>query len=129
MENYREGARKLARFRLVMGAGFFLAPRLNAWLWTGGTRDPRLSNKLMRALGARDLVVGMGLRRALKGSDAELSRWLMTSALFDLGDGAATFLSIGRVPLKRWLIQLSILGGAAASGLVLSLRARMAART
>jgi hypothetical protein len=78
----------------------------------------------MRALGARDLVLGLALRRALKHGDAELSRLLMTSALFDLGDGVATFLSLGRVPVKRWLLQLSILGGAAASGLVLSLRAR-----
>ena len=77
MENYREGARKLARFRLVMGAGFFLLPRLNAWIWTAGTRDPRLSNKLMRALGVRDLAVG--LARASSGRTARRVAWRLGS--------------------------------------------------
>lgn len=109
------GVRKLACFRLVMGTAFFCAPGLNAKIWAGGTTDPRLTAKLMRALGARDLVLGLGMLKAAEEGDA--TAWVRASALFDIGDGVATLLAAGRVPLGRWLVQLALLGGAAFAGL------------
>jgi hypothetical protein len=94
-------ATALAVNRCAFGAGYLLAPGTAGAGWIGGVaRDPRTA-VFTRALGARDLALGLGALRTLRsGDDPQARAWFAGHALSDGADLAATLLARRALPAK-----------------------------
>jgi hypothetical protein len=99
--------------RIIAGSLFLAFPRPLVRAWTG-TDDPR-ANPLGRALGVRDLALGLGALLAIR-RDAPARGWFEAAVLSDTVDAVATLLAFPRLPrLRRWLILAAATTGASAS--------------
>lgn len=115
----RDSARQLAAnvawARIGLGATAMLLPALPLRPWVGGEVARRRGAKVLaRALGARDIALGLGVILALR-HDAPVRGWVEGGGLADAGDALATLLAFSALPrFGRWLVLLSA-GGAAAT--------------
>jgi hypothetical protein len=81
------------RTRIGFGAGLVLAPGLVGRTWVVGDEAQRPAAKLLaRALGVRDLALGLGIVIALDRG-APVRGWLEAAALSDAVDLVATLLA------------------------------------
>ncbi|MCU1494687.1 MAG: hypothetical protein JWO62_2451 [Acidimicrobiaceae bacterium] len=97
----------------------FLAPSLPARPWVGDN-DARLPavRLFARALGSRDLALGLGALIALQGG-TDVRGWVEAGALSDTGDALATLVAFRRLPkLTRWAVLASTIGAAAAAWVI-----------
>jgi len=90
----RDFARMLLVARVAIGSACFLFPRKAVQVWTGEQQGPGTAAMAVRALGARDVAIGMGGLRALEDGDSP-SRWLEAGALSDAADTVGA-LAVGR---------------------------------
>ena len=113
------GARDLARFtaicRVAIGAGFLAYPPLSMRSWIG--RDARRPGAVLlaRALGARDLVIGVGTLASLADREA-LAAWLRGALAADATDLALTLAGGDAVPPRGRILVSAIAGGGVALG-------------
>ena len=95
-----------------------LAPGRAGSGWIGEPARTPGGKVALRALGARDLVVGYGVVHALDTGDESLREWVTLAGICDLTDAAATAVAFRRLPKKgRWLAVV-LAGGAAAAAFV-----------
>jgi hypothetical protein len=94
--DHRHLARLLATGRVGLGILLFVRPRA-ARSWIGDVVDEPGGRVAVRALAARDLVIGAGVLRALDRGEA-LRPWLVYSAAADLADSVATLGALRRLP-------------------------------
>ena len=108
----RDIARAVAGGRVLIGATLALAPGPATVGWVG--RDARRpgTRALARAVGARDLGLGLGVLKSLSDG-SPLRPWLAASALADLADFAATLAHGDRFPSSGRAAVLAIAGGSA----------------
>lgn len=128
-DSARQLAANLAWARIGLGATAILLPSLPLRPWVGGetARKPR-AKLLARALGARDIALGLGVILALR-HDAPLRGWVEGGGLADAGDVVATLLAFSSLPrFGRWLVLASAGGAAAAARLAAPLVDAEAAR-
>jgi hypothetical protein len=104
----------LAVARVAVGIAFVGAPRLAVRAWSGAEAGPAL-RMAARALGARDLALGVGVLRALR-EDAPLADWLAAGALADASDALGTVLSFRSLPRARRVLVLVVASGSAIVG-------------
>ena len=114
----RQIAEAIALGRIAIGITALVAPTVPMRPWVG--RDfawqPR-AKLLSRALGARDLALGVGVMLALRHK-APVRGWVEGAVLADAGDSVATLLAFGSLPKNgRWLVLASAAGAAAAGRL------------
>ena len=108
-------ARQLAWGRIAAGAALLAVPRLVGTVWVGGETAGRPgAHVLLRALGVRDLVIGLGLKAALD-RDAPTRGWLEGGLAADGVDATATLLAGDDLPASGRLL----VGALATSGVVL----------
>jgi hypothetical protein len=103
----------LGAVRILVGVVAFAAPKLPALPWVGreAARTPT-ARLLARALGGRDLALGLGA--VVSANDpAALARWASAGAIADAGDVAATLLAYRHLPHRSRFIVLISAGGAA----------------
>jgi hypothetical protein len=104
----RHGARAVAAGRVALGLTALVWPSVPARPWVGGAADDVAARVFGRALGARDLALGLGALAALQGPAA--------GALSDALDVVASVSSWRELPRTgRWLVVASA-GGAALAG-------------
>ncbi len=118
-------ARQLALGRIGAGAGLLVAPGLVGGIWLG--RDTARGagvRVILRALGVRDLVLGLGLKTALD-RDAPTRGWLEGGLAADGVDAAATLLAGDDLPASGRVL----VGAVAGSGVVLGAWLRRSAET
>src|SRR4051812_50013828 len=82
---------------MAIGASLVVAPRLIGPMWIGDPSDGPVVKMMSRALGARDLALGLGLAVALDRGKP-VRGWLEGAALADGGDLMATLLAGGSIP-------------------------------
>jgi hypothetical protein len=112
----RQGARAVAAGRVALGLTALVWPTVPARPWVGTTEDDLTARVFGRALGGRDVALGLGALAALEGSGGGASTWVAAGALSDALDVAASLASWRELPrLTRWLV-LGSAGGAAAVG-------------
>lgn len=120
----RVAARGLAAARAVIGVALVAAPDATTrrWLGTGSEGDPG-RQVAVRALGARDVVLGVGTLAALRSGNGvrQAARWLEAGVVADLADAASTALAEDLEVPKAFPLALA-LGGA---GLGLAIRGRL----
>jgi hypothetical protein len=118
----RRGATAMAVGRIGLGMVALTSPAVVARPWVGPSGESQAGQVLGRALGARDLALGLGTLAALRrppgpGTDRAATTWVGLSALADGADLLVTVGSWGRLPTRgRWLVAAAA-GGAAALGL------------
>ena len=98
-------ARPLARLvawgRIGIGVSAVVAPALSARPWIGADAGERGSRLLARAMGGRDLALGIGALRGLGVSDREARPWVALGGMADGVDALATVLAFGSLPRRR----------------------------
>ena len=81
----------LAGARVLFGVGFLVAPQETIGGWIGKKPARTEGAQLLtRAVGIRDLAVGLGGVAALATGSPSARGWLAAGALCDVGDSAAT---------------------------------------
>jgi len=109
-------ARQLAYGRMAAGAALLVAPGVVATAWVGRDTASRPGvHVLLRALGVRDLVLGLGLKTALD-RDAPTRGWLEGGLAADGVDAAATLLAGDDLPVTGRLLVGALAGGGVALG-------------
>jgi hypothetical protein len=115
----RRGATAVAAGRVALGVTALVWPSVPARPWVGAAADGLAARVFGRALGARDLALGLGALAALHGPAAEAGparAWVAAGALSDALDVAASLSSWRELPrVTRWLVAASA-GGAALAG-------------
>jgi hypothetical protein len=110
-------AQALAGGRFALGLAFFLLPKAGSGLWTGDTKTPSVS-LLSRALGARDMAIGLGGLLALR-QEGPVRGWLEAGGFADAGDALATVVAWRRLPrARRWLVLVLAAGAAITAGVL-----------
>lgn len=113
----------IAAIRVVLGVVAYATPDRVARPWVGAASEPHQVAVLGRALGGRDVALGLGALGA-RQDPAALSRWVRLGVLSDAGDTLATLISFRRLPAKgRWLVLASSAGAALAGAAALAARA------
>jgi hypothetical protein len=104
----RQTALILARSRAVVGLTLVLLPGLAGWLWFG--ESSARTRALLRMVGVRDLVLGVGALTSVKEhtQDAE---WVGMGAIADAVDGIVT-LTVPGLPMRGRLVGPAALGSA-----------------
>ncbi|GAA1701095.1 hypothetical protein [Fodinicola feengrottensis] len=119
------GARWLAVGRTVLGLSALVAPGLLGRTWVGADAEHTGTKVLARAMGGRDVVLGLGTLTAMGEQENDdtlvsASRWIAFGGVADLADLAATLLSWRRLPrVNRWLVA-GLAGGSAIASLVMA---------
>jgi hypothetical protein len=113
----RDGARAVAAGRVALGLTALAWPAVPARPWVGAASQNVAAQVFGRALGARDLALGLGALAALQGEDrGSAGMWVAAGALSDALDVVASVASWRDLPrLTRWLVVASA-GGAAVAG-------------
>jgi len=115
----RHGATAVAAGRVALGVTALAWPSVPARPWVGAAADGVAARVFGRALGARDLALGLGALAALQGPAAEAGSaraWVAAGALSDALDVVASLSSWHELPrVTRWLVAASA-GGAALAG-------------
>lgn len=97
--------------RVVFGLVAATVPEKIGQTWVGEDAS-RVSNKtVFRAMGFRDIALGIGATEAALRDEA--GPWLAVSLLADLGDVAATLISINGLD-RKGVVTTSFLAGSAA---------------
>ena len=112
----RTAARLLSLGRIAAGVGLLAAPPLVAGAWTGRHARKAHARVLSRALGARDLVIGLGALAALGGRGAA-TPWLLAGLVADTTDLVVTLAERDDLPDAA----VPFIGSAAGAGIVLGL--------
>jgi hypothetical protein len=124
----RRGAAAVAVGRVALGVTALAWPTVPGRPWVGAAADGVAGRVLGRALGARDIALGVGALAALRddpsaGSGAA-SAWFAAGALADALDVAASLSAWRELPRAgRWMVAVAA-GGAAVAGAAGALAAR-----
>jgi hypothetical protein len=117
----RLGATAVAAGRVALGLTALAWPVVPARPWVGAAADGPAGQVFGRALGGRDVALGLGALAALSrpdGGSESASAWVAAGALSDTFDVVASLASWRELPrLTRWLVAASA-GGAALLGAV-----------
>jgi hypothetical protein len=93
-----------------------VAPNLVARPWIGEAADSNGARLLARAMGGRDLALGLGTLRGLAQSDQTGRPWVALSGLADGIDALVTLMAFRSLPRRsRWGIAALTIGAAAVS--------------
>jgi hypothetical protein len=115
----RCAATAVAAGRAGLGVAALARPSVPARPWVGSPADEPGAQVLGRALGARDLALGLGALAAARTAPSgprPAGAWYAAGALCDALDVAITAAAWPRLPrTTRWLIAASA-GGAAIAG-------------
>ena len=112
----------LAGARLALGVVAVVAPDQPTRPWIGRVGEGPTRRVLARALGGRDLALGIGALAAARNG-ADLRIWVAAAGLADAGDVVATLLAFPHLPKVGRLVVLAAAGGSAlvAAGTVAAL--------
>ena len=118
----RDDARRLAfangMARCALGVLAMTVPSVPLAPWVGRPADGGGPVRLLgRALGARDLALGLGTLLALR-HDAPVRGWVEAGGLADAGDALVTLAAFGQLPrMGRWSVLAAASAGVVAARL------------
>lgn len=112
--------------RFAFGVAFIAKPKLMERAWIGKQARLPGAQLLTRAVGARDLAVGLGGLQALPRNDGSAAPWLAAAAVCDAVDFGATWTAGRGIPsdARRGVLAIagvfSVLSAVAAVGVARS---------
>jgi hypothetical protein len=110
----RSTVRAIALGRLAIGVSALALPGLVGRAWIGATGGGRGVKALVRALGARDVVIAIGTLIALD-DQRPVGHWLWFGAAVDAVDAGATLLAAGNIPMRSLVSVVTMAGAGAAT--------------
>lgn len=119
----RNAVRALAAGRVAFGVAFLAAPALTGRGWIGDDAERPGTQVMIRALGIRDLILGM-LTLHVAHRPGVGYRTVATCAAADLVDFGATFAAREHLPPAAATGAMAMAGTAALSGVALALALR-----
>jgi hypothetical protein len=96
--------------RLLVGVAFIAKPTLMERVWIGKQARLPGAQLLARAVGARDLVVGLGGLQAVRRGDGSARPWLAAAGICDAVDFGATWAAGRTIPRQARNGVLAIAG-------------------
>ena len=109
--------------RAAIGAALVVAPQAVGERWIGAQAATPSGQIALRALGARDLVLGLGAMRAARRREAgAVAAWCLALAACDAVDGVATAAGREEIP-NAGVPTMALAFGAAVAGIVLAAKA------
>jgi len=96
--------------RFVFGVAFIAEPKLMERAWIGKQARLPGAQLLARAVGARDLALGLGGFQALTRQDDSARPWLAAAAVCDVVDFGATWTAGRAIPPQARTGVLAIAG-------------------
>jgi hypothetical protein len=99
--------------RFLFGVAFIAEPKLMERAWIGKQARLPGAQLLARAVGARDLALGLGGLQALRREDGSARPWLAAAAVCDLVDFGATWTAGRTIPRQARNGVLAIAGASA----------------
>ena len=106
-------AQGVAAARIVFGIGFIAMPGWTGRVWIGRDSDRPAVRVLTQAIGARDLLMGVGAMIAMRrGKHAR--GWMQAIAITDLIDFACGLAARDRIPPSSRAAVLVLAGASAA---------------
>jgi hypothetical protein len=96
--------------RFLFGVAFIAEPKLMERAWIGKQARLPGAQLLTRAVGARDLTLGLGGLEALKRNDGSARPWLAAGAVCDVVDFGATWTAGRGIPRQGRTGVLAIAG-------------------
>jgi hypothetical protein len=96
--------------RFLFGIAFIAKPTLMDRAWIGKQARLPGAQLLARAVGARDLVLGLGGLQAVTREDGSARPWLAAAGICDAVDFGATWAAGGRIPRQARTGVLAIAG-------------------
>jgi hypothetical protein len=112
----REATRLMSISRVGIGLALIANPRLVTGMWLGRPSFHPAAKVLARALGIRDLAIGLGVLAAA-GSGRSPRPWLVAGALADAFDVVATIIEADSLPDTAVPVVVATGGAGAAIGL------------
>jgi hypothetical protein len=109
----RSFAKILSLGRAAFGAALLGAPETIGSRWIGAVAEDARTAVPLRALGARDITLGLGTVRAISDGHGATG-WLLASAASDAVDLGATLAARESLPERSVAITLALAGGSAA---------------
>ena len=118
MMSPRPFAMALAINRTLFGVRFVLQPKEAGTVWIGRRAAKRSQTQVFaRALGARDLALGLGALRALQqGDDAAARAWMAAHTLSDATDLVATLIAKDDLPRGAFAFAVGMAAASTAIG-------------
>jgi hypothetical protein len=110
----RNVATVIAAGRVVVGTLLLVAPERVGRSWIGPVGTERSVEVMTRAVGVRDLAIGVGGAAALLSGSDSARAWLLAAAAADLGDLGATLLARDVLPAQAVAGVGALAGGSAA---------------
>ena len=107
--------------RVAFGLAFLLAPKKAAHGWIGDDVDRKPVELLVRAVGARDVVLGAGGVLAV-ASGQPVRPWLRAGVAADAADALTTGLYLRHLPLRGALATVALSAVAAYAGVRVAAR-------
>jgi len=104
----------LALNRVLFGLSYIVAPDRVGGGWIGRQASRPQTKVLTRALGARDLVLGLGALRALRSEDAAVRTWFAAHTVADGTDLVATIIARDELPTKGFRFATAMAGASTA---------------
>jgi len=117
-EQARAVATLTAAGRTGLGVVALVVPAVPLGPWVGAARHDQAARLLARALGGRDLALGLGALLTLR-SGAPARSWVRAGGLADAGDVVATLLSWRHLP-RRGRVAVLVAAGAGVGAAVLA---------
>jgi hypothetical protein len=96
--------------RFLFGIAFIAQPKLMERAWIGKQARLPGAQLLARAVGARDLALGLGGLQALRRNDGSARPWLAAAAVCDAVDFGATWTAGRGIPRQARTGVLAIAG-------------------
>jgi hypothetical protein len=96
--------------RVLFGVAFIAEPKLMERAWIGKQARLPGAQLLARAVGARDLALGLGGLQAVKRNDGSARPWLAGAAVCDVVDFGATWTAGRGIPRQARSGVLAIAG-------------------
>lgn len=112
----RQTIRNIAIGRIAFGVAMVLLPRFLGTRWVGSDADSSGAKVLTRALGARDVALGVITLDAVE-EDRPVRQAAELGVFCDLVDAAGTLVAGRSVPFGKRIVTALIAGGAAAAAI------------
>ena len=103
--------------RIAFGIGFVTMPGWTGRIWVGSDAHRPAVKVLTQAIGARDLLMGMGTLMAMR-SGRSARGWLEAISFTDVVDFTCGFLAGDRIPRSSRIAVLALAGGSAAQAAI-----------
>src|SRR3954447_2285211 len=113
----KQKAMVFGAIRVGVGSGLVLAPGFAGRVWVGPDADGPGAKVFARAIGARDLLLGLRTMTAVR-SEREARHWLVSGYAADAADVAATIVAWRNLTPARRVLMPVIAAAVGAIGFV-----------